>query len=181
MLLIMTVITGIAYPVLITALGQVFFSQQANGSLISSGGKTIGSALVGQKFTDYKYFWPRPSAIDYNPLPSGGSNLGPTSAELKDSIAARQTRLLAANGEPAPADLLCASASGLDPDISPEGARCQVTRLVRMRHLDQLQKRTLLELIEKNTETPSLGVFGQPRVNVLRLNLALDSLVKASQ
>jgi K+-transporting ATPase ATPase C chain len=172
-----TVLTGIAYPLLITGVGRIFFARQADGSLIESGGKTVGSELVGQKFSDLRYFWPRPSAVDYNPLPSGGSNLGPTSADLKDSIAARRLRLQTAGGA-VPVDLLCASGSGLDPDISPEAARYQVDRIMSARQLDPDSRNALLSLIAKYTETPDLGILGQPRVKVLRLNLALDSLDK---
>jgi K+-transporting ATPase ATPase C chain len=144
-------------------------------------GRTVGSELVGQKFTDPGYFWSRPSAVDYNPLPSGGSNLGPTSAALKESIVLRRTVYAETGKAEIPADLLCASASGLDPDISPEAARYQVDRVALARLLDQTQKSALLLLIDSQTEYPAAGIFGQPRINVLRLNLAVDSLVKASR
>jgi K+-transporting ATPase ATPase C chain len=179
-LVAMTVLTGIVYPLLVMAVGHFLFPYQATGSLITVDGKIAGSALVGQRFADSSYFWSRPSVTDYNAFPSGASNLGPTSAALKDSVTARRSRFLAANGESATADFLCASASGLDPDISPEGARRQLGRIERVRHLDPPQKKALLEVIERSTETPELGIFGQPRVNVLRLNLALDSLSRVS-
>jgi K+-transporting ATPase ATPase C chain len=175
-----TVLTGVAYPLLMTGIGRLFFPGQANGSFIELNGKSIGSALVGQKFSDPRYFWGRPSAVDYNPLPSGGSNLGPTSAELKDSIVARSLRLQSSGGA-VPVDLLCASGSGLDPDISPEAARYQVDRIMLARQLDRDSRTALLSLITKYTEAPALGILGQPRVNVLRLNLALDSLDKKTR
>ena len=174
----MTVLTGIAYPLLITGVGRLFFAHQAEGSLIIDGGKVLGSELIAQKFTDPRYFWPRPSAVDYNTLPSGGSNLGPTSASLKDSIMARRSRLAVADSAPIPVDLLCASGSGLDPHISPEAAHYQLERVASARQLDKAQRTVLLSLIDKYTEAPTIGILGQLRVNVLRLNLALDSLGK---
>jgi K+-transporting ATPase ATPase C chain len=180
MLLIMTIITGVAYPLVITAVAQLIYPDQANGSLIQSDGKSVGSALIGQKFTDPKYFWSRPSGVDYNPMPSSGTNLGPTSSVLRDSVVARTAKLRTGTNatDPIPADLLFASGSGLDPEISPEAARFQVDRIASARQLDQAQRTALLSLVERYTETPSLGIFGQLRVNVLKLNLALDSLGK---
>ena len=175
--LILTVVTGIIYPLLITVLGQIIFPGQANGSLIKIDGKIVGSALLGQKFTDDKYFWSRPSAVDYNPLPSGGSNLGATSAALRDSVLARKDVLERSNpGSIAvPSDLLFASGSGLDPDISPEAARFQIDRVAQARGLDNDQKKRVIELVEKYVKQPDSGIFGEPRINVLSLNLALDS------
>jgi K+-transporting ATPase ATPase C chain len=175
--LIMTIITGIVYPILITVAGQTLFPQKANGSLIKVDGRFIGSELLGQKFTSDKYFWPRPSAIDYNPLPSGGSNLGPTSAALKDSAMMRKDVLEKVNpGESkVPIDLLFASGSGLDPDISPQAARFQIDRVARARRLDNEGKNRLIKLIEKQIRQPDFGIFGELRINVLKLNLALDS------
>ena len=120
----MTILTGIIYPLLITLIAQGLFAGKASGSLITQNDKVIGSALIGQKFTSSKYFWPRPSAVDYNPLPSSGSNLGPTSADLKAKVQSQRDSLMAANPgkDQIPSDLLFASASGLDPDISPEAA-----------------------------------------------------------
>jgi K+-transporting ATPase ATPase C chain len=177
-IVLMTARTGIAYPLLITGVGRLFFAHQAEGSLIIDGGQVLGSELIAQKFIDPGYFWPRPSAVDYNPLPSGGSNLGPTSAGLKDSILARRSRFAAADGAPVPADLLCASGSGLDPHISPEAAHYQLERVASARQLDKAQRTALLSLIDKYTEALTIGILGQPRVNVLMLNLALDSLGK---
>jgi potassium-transporting ATPase KdpC subunit len=178
MLLIMTIITGIAYPLLITAVGQLFFPGRANGSLIEIDGKTVGSALIAQKFTGDQYFWPRPSAVDYNPMPSSGSNIGPSSAVLRDSVAARITALKKSTDSvnAIPPDLLFASGSGLDPHISPEAAQFQLARVASARHFDQAKVGAAQNLIAKYTEMPTIGIFGQRRVNVLRLNLALDSI-----
>ncbi|MCX6825777.1 MAG: potassium-transporting ATPase subunit KdpC [candidate division Zixibacteria bacterium] len=178
LMLVMTLITGLAYPLLISVVAKIFFANKAMGSPILKNGVFIGSALIGQNFTGQRYFWPRPSVIDYNPLPSGGSNLGPTSAALKDIIAERRALLQAVYGKEKeiPNDLLFASASGLDPHISPEAARYQVDRIIKARDLDQLTKTSFLNLIDKYTESPILGLLGEPRVNVLKLNLALDSL-----
>ncbi len=179
-LIVLTLLTGVVYPLLVTVVGYLCFPHQASGSLLVVNGRPVGSNLVGQKFTDSSYFWPRPSTIDYDPLPSGGSNLGPTSDALKDSISSRRNRLAQTGNGAVPIDLLCASASGLDPDISPEAALFQADRVARARRLDQAQKTALLSLVERHTEYPNIGIFGQPRINVLRLNLALDSLIKAS-
>ncbi len=181
MLITMTILTGVAYPFLISGVAWLVFPFQAGGSLVQANGRVVGSILVGQKFESNNYFWPRPSAVNYNPMPSGGSNMGPTSASLKDSVAARRQWLERANGNPATPDLLCTSASGLDPDISPEAARSQVDRVVSARHLDANQKTMLIELIDRVSEGPDFMVFGEPRVNVLRLNLALDSLLNSEQ
>jgi potassium-transporting ATPase KdpC subunit len=177
LLLIMTVITGIAYPLLITVLGQALFPGKANGSFRKVDGRFIGSELIGQKFTSDKYFWPRPSAIDYNPLPSGGSNLGPTSQVLRDSVTARKEFLKKANPSSGkvPIDLYFASGSGLDPDISPETARFQIDRVAHARGLDNHDKIRLINLVEKQIKQPDLGILGEPRINVLSLNLVLDS------
>jgi len=176
--LILTVITGVIYPLLITVLGQVIFPKQANGSLISINDQTIGSSLLGQKFAQEKYFWPRPSAIDYNPLPSGGSNLGPTNAMLKDLVREHKLILEKSNSSSnaVPADLLFTSGSGLDPDISPEAARFQIERIVNARGLDNNNKIRLIDLVEKQIKKQDFGILGEPRINVLELNLALDSI-----
>jgi potassium-transporting ATPase KdpC subunit len=176
--LILSVVTGLAYPLFISLISQAFFPGKANGSFIKVNGKIVGSTLIGQKFTEDNYFWPRPSVADYNPLPSSGSNLGPTSAALKDSVTARREFLLKSNPNSGriPMDLLFASASGLDPDISPEAARFQINRVAHARRLDNEQKKKLIELVEKHIEQPDLGIFGEPRINVLSLNLALDSI-----
>jgi K+-transporting ATPase ATPase C chain len=161
----------------------LLFPHHASGSLLRTSGTIIGSELIGQRFTTSKYFWPRSSAIDYNPLPSGGSNLGPTSADLKRLLAERRGMLRAAGSTDLaiPADLLYASGSGLDPHISPQGAHFQVERISRARHLDETGKKRLLALIMAHTEGRTFGLFGEPRANVLELNVALDSLLKVPE
>jgi len=176
--LILIVITGLAYPLAITGAAHVLFPQQANGSLIENGqGQTIGSALIGQNFSNPNYFWGRPSVNDYNAMASGGSNLGPTSKKLHDEVEARAVALRQASGLPAdavvPAERVTASASGLDPDISPAAANFQVPRVARVRGLPEA---TLYTLIKQQTTGRTLGILGEPRVNVLQLNRALDAL-----
>ena len=176
--LILTVVTGIFYPLLITLLGQAIFPDKANGSLIGIDGKYVGSTLLGQPFTEDRYFWPRPSAINYNPLPSGGSNQGMTSALLDSTVNERRRALREANPDAGdvPSDLLFASSSGLDPDISPAAARFQINRVANARGLDKDGKNRLIKLIEKRIEPRDFGILGEPRINVLRLNLAIDSM-----
>jgi K+-transporting ATPase ATPase C chain len=173
----MTILTGIVYPLLITGLAQILFPDKAKGSFVLFRGKIVGSALIGQRFNSERYFWPRPSAIDYNPLPSGGSNLGPTSAELLKKVTERRKSLEETNPNSGavPVDLLFASGSGLDPHITPEAAKYQIERVARARGLDIEQKNRLIVLVKKHVESPVLGIFGEPRINVLRLNLAIDS------
>ncbi|SRR5581483_4450090 len=168
--IIFTVLTGVIYPLAVTAVSKSLFAKKANGSLIVSGDKIVGSELLAQKFQSAKYFWPRPSAADYATVASGASNKGPTSADLAKAIDANRATF----GDDAPADLLTASASGLDPHISPEAALQQVSRVADARKLshDQVQK-----LVQKFTEDSQLGFLGEPRVNVLALNLALDELM----
>lgn len=177
----MTVLLGIAYPLAITGLAQVFFPGQANGSLITgSDGKVIGSALIGQNFTGPGYFHPRPSAAGasgYDATASGGSNLGPTNKKLIDivnqrAIAYRQENGLAA-GQLVPVDAVTASASGLDPDITPANAYLQAPRVAKARGMAEADVRSL---VQKHTEGPVLGIFGESTVNVLELNLDLDRL-----
>ena len=179
MLLVMTVITGIAYPLLVTGLSQLIFPSQANGSLIARNGQPIGSTLIGQSFTEPKYFWGRPSATSpqaNNGMSSGGSNLGPTNPALTDAVKQRIAALQAAdpgNHAPVPVDLVTSSGSGLDPEISPAAAQYQLARVARVRGLDEAQVRLL---VEQATSGRQLGLLGEPRVNVLQLNLALDGL-----
>jgi K+-transporting ATPase ATPase C chain len=179
MLLVMTIITGIAYPLLATGVAQVLFPHQANGSLIEKNGKPVGSELIGQNFDDPRYFWGRPSATvpqPYNGTASNGSNQGPTNPALRDAVQQRIDALRKAdpgNTAPVPADLVMASGSGLDPEISPAAAQYQVARVARVRHLSGAQ---VQELVAKFTRGRQLGFLGEPRVNVLALNLALDGL-----
>jgi potassium-transporting ATPase KdpC subunit len=177
MLVVLTILTGVIYPLVITLAGGIIFPAQANGSLITKDGAVVGSSLIGQANDDPAYFWNRPSAINYSPLPSSGSNLGPTSAALQTAVEEHAAAVRAANNLPddaiIPQDLLFASGSGLDPHISPEAARLQITRVAEARGLDVAQ---VTELVEGAIEQPQLGILGQPRVNVLLLNLALDQL-----
>lgn len=177
LVLLMTVLTGLAYPLAINGIGQVLLPARANGTLIERDGKVVGSALIGQSFTSDRYFWSRPSATSpdpYNAASSSGSNLGTTSVKLKDRVAGEVTRLTGAGfAEPVPADAVTTSGSGLDPDISPAFAQGQIARVATARGLEQA---AVTSLVEQQTKNPSLGVIGEARVNVLELNLALDAL-----
>jgi K+-transporting ATPase ATPase C chain len=173
----MTILLGVVYPLAITGISQAVFPYQANGSLIIAGGKVIGSELIGQHFTKPEYFQPRPSAAGpdgYDAASSSGSNLGPTSKKLIDRVQVSVDKFRRENPGyqgPIPADLLTASASGLDPHISPESARAQAPRIANARGVTAV----LIEhLIAQHTEGPDLGLLGEPRVNVLRLNFVLD-------
>jgi potassium-transporting ATPase KdpC subunit len=174
---LLTLLTGALYPALITGLAQVLFPHQANGSLITRNGQVLGSELIGQQFTDPKYFWGRLSAtsgVPYNAAASSGSNLGPTNPALFDQVKARVSALQAAdpgNTQPIPVDLVTASGSGLDPQISVAAARYQAGRVARERGLTLAQVNAL---IDQHTTGRTLGFLGQPRVNVLELNLALE-------
>ena len=176
-LLLLTLLTGAVYPAVITGLAQVLFPHQANGSLIVAGGQVVGSELIGQPFDSPRYFWGRPSATapyPYNAAASAGSNLGPTNPALVDAVAGHIRALRAAdpgNLQPIPVDLVTASASGLDPDISPAAALYQAPRVARARGLDE---NALRQLVNQYTVGRQLGILGEPRVNVLELNLALD-------
>jgi potassium-transporting ATPase KdpC subunit len=176
---LLTLITGVAYPALITVIAQVVFHDQANGSVLIQDGRAIGSRLIGQSFDDAKYFWGRPSAtgpMGYNSAASSGSNLGPTNPALLDAIKGRVEAIRAAHPDqnsPIPVDLVTASGSGLDPHISPAAAEYQVARIAKVRGLSENKVR---EVVILNTEGRSLGVLGEPRVNVLQLNLSLDTL-----
>jgi potassium-transporting ATPase KdpC subunit len=167
--IILTLLTGILYPLAMTGVAQLLFPKQANGSRIIAGGKLVGSDLIVQKFESPKYFWPRPSSADYATFPSGASNKGPTSADLKKSIDERRAKF----GKDAPVDLLTASGSGLDPHISPEATRLQISRVASARNMSIQQ---IAKIVDRTIEAPQLGFLGEPRVNVLKLNLALDQL-----
>jgi K+-transporting ATPase ATPase C chain len=186
-LVLLTAITGLAYPLAMTEIAGAIFPKQAQGSLVERDGKVIGSVLIGQEFKDDKYFHGRPSATTapdladstktvpapYNAANSGGSNLGPTSKALNDRVKEDVDRLKAENSRLAvPIDLVTTSASGLDPDISPEGALFQVPRVAKARNMPEDRVR---QLVTANTEGRLIGLFGEPRVNVLALNLALDA------
>jgi K+-transporting ATPase ATPase C chain len=177
LLLIFTLLTGVLYPLAVTAVAQAVMSRQANGGLVRVGDQVAGSDLIGQANGDSRYFWPRPSAVGYNPLPSGGSNQSATSAALREAVAERERAFRAAHGldadTPVPADMLYASGSGLDPHISPAAAEYQVRRVAAVRGLDEAAVRAL---VAEYTEGRQWGFLGEPRVNVLRLNLALDAL-----
>lgn len=175
---ILTIVTGVAYPLAVTGIAQLLFPHQANGSLIYKDGKPIGSTLVGQPFDDPKYFWGRPSAtapFPYNASASSGSNLGPTNPVLIETVKTRVAALKAAdprNDAPVPVDLVTASGSGLDPHISPAAAEYQVRRVTRARGAEEGFVRTL---VSQHTEGRQMGMLGERRVNVLALNLALDA------
>jgi len=173
-LFVFTLITGVFYPLLVTGVAQTFFAKQANGTLIEMNRKIIGSELLAQKFQAANYFWPRPSANDYNAVPGGASNLGPTSLKLKGRVEESMKSFnVAHDNNLKPYDLLLTSGSGLDPHVTPETAAFQVTRVAEAR---KMSPEKLSELIESITEKPFLGLIGKSRVNVLKLNLALDQL-----
>ncbi len=184
-----TVLTGIAYPLAMTGVAQALFHRQANGSLIERDGKVVGSTLIGQVFADAKYFHGRPSATTdtdpndstktvpapYNAQNSGGSNLGPTSKALVDRVKEDVDKLKAENSKPVPVDLVTASASGLDPDITPAAAAFQIPRVAKARNMPET---AVAELVAKASYGRTLGIIGEPHVNVLELNLALDRAAK---
>ena len=167
-LLVLTVLTGIAYPLVVTGIARIAFAGTSSGSLIKNGDQTVGSILLAQKTESPKYFWPRPSGADYATVASGASNKGPTSADLAKAIAERREKL----GKDAPDELVTASGSGLDPHLSPAAAKYQAPRIAADRNVPVEKINTLVEQL---TEGPQLGFLGESRVNVLALNLALDA------
>ena len=179
LLLTFTLMTGLIYPLAVTAIAQLIFPRQANGSLIVQNGQTVGSTLIGQPFDDPRYFWGRLSATSpypYNAASSSGSNLGPSNPALLDEVKGRIAALKAAdptNTQPIPVDLVTSSGSGLDPDISVAAALYQLPRLARLRGLSES---TLRSLVDQYTQGRTLGFLGEPRLNVLELNLALDAI-----
>jgi len=179
-IIMFTVIFGFLYTVLITLIAQIIFPVKANGSMIIKDNLVIGSELISQKFESNKYFWSRPSAIDYNPMPSGASNFGPTSKILKEQSEEREMEFLKNNllkdSSPIPSEMKYASASGIDPHISPEAAILQIERISEARKFTVLQKKKLLNLVTSKMENPFLGFVGEYRINVLLLNLELDNI-----
>ena len=177
---LLTVLLGAGYPLLVTGLAQLAFPDKANGSLIRDGNRLVGSELIGQKFDNDLYFSSRPSSTGYNTLPSGGSNLGPTSSKLKQLVADRKIQFREFNqlagSEDVPSEMLFASASGLDPHISVAAALLQVDRICTVRLFTEMQKKQLLQLVGDLTESPQFGLFGEERVNVLNLNMKLDKI-----
>ncbi|HET9570701.1 MAG TPA: potassium-transporting ATPase subunit KdpC [Bacteroidales bacterium] len=180
--LVLTVLTGMVYPLVITGVAQLAFPAKANGSILVENRQVIGSALLGQRFDSTAYFSSRPSATEYQSLPSGGSNFAVTSNKLLHQVAVRAKQFGSANGlsdtKSIPSEMLFASASSLDPHISPQAARLQVNRIVVARRLNTVHKKKLLRLIDEQTEKPQFFCLGEERVNVLQLNLQLDKVFK---
>lgn len=180
LLLYLTIITGIIYPVLMTIISNAVFPNKCAGSMIEGKEKVLGSELIGQSFDNAIYFSPRPSAISYNPVPSGGTNQGPTNALLKDSVEQRRKRYIETNflpeGTHVPEDAIFASASGVDPHISVENATLQLNRIIKSRNFDENKQTELKELINRLIEKPQFGILGEERINVLKLNIQLDKL-----
>ena len=177
----LTIITGIIYPLLVTGIAQGIFPEKANGSLIYRNGKPVGSALIGQQFSDPRYFWGRPSAtatVPYNATASSGSNYGPMNPAYLEAVQSRITALVVAdpgNRNPIPVDLTTASGSGLDPDISPAGAEYQIPRVARLRGFSE---GTVRDIVHRHTSGRFLSILGEPVVHVLEVNLALDEMAK---
>ena len=174
----MTILTGVIYPLFVTVIGQTIFYNHSNGSMIVVNNKTVGSELIGQKFAGIQYFNSRPSAIDYNPIPSGASNLSVTSKELQLRTKRNTFAFDSINQIPAtqsiPSEMIYASGSGLDPHISPQAALLQVNRICKARHLPETTQKRIADLISHSTEGRQLGFLGEERINVLKLNLELD-------
>jgi K+-transporting ATPase ATPase C chain len=180
LLLFMTILLGLIYPVFMFIIGKIIFPGKSAGSFIEINGNVIGSELIAQKFDSSIYFQPRPSAIDYQPMPSGASNLGPTSQKLKDMSDSLRKAFILKNNLPAntdvPPDAIFASGSGIDPHISPVNALLQSDRVSKERNFDTNRKKQLADLIKRLTEGPQFGILGEQRINVLLLNIELDKL-----
>lgn len=180
--LFFTLLTGVVYPLLVTGIAQALNPEKANGSILVSGGKKIGSKLIGQQFDSTIYFTSRPSSISYNPLPSGGSNYGLTNGKLVKLVADRREQFIVFNQLDSltivPSEMVFASASGLDPHISPDAALLQTERVSLARHFDNGQKKRLFQIINRLTEKPQFFCLGEDRINVLILNIELDKLVE---
>ncbi len=178
--LFLTILTGVIYPLMITGIGQLAFSDKANGSIIYKDNKAIGSSLIGQQFDSTIYFSSRPSAIGYNPLPSGGSNYSLTSDTLKKLVVERRKQFISFNNLDSnaviPSEMIFASASGLDPHISLQAAMLQVERIAKARHYNANQKQKLIDLIKENKESPQFLCLGDEKINVLLLNLASNKI-----
>jgi K+-transporting ATPase ATPase C chain len=178
--LFITLLTGIIYPILVTAIAQAIFPEKSNGSLIIKNHKIIGSELIGQQFDSAVYFTSRPSAISYNPLPSGGSNFGLINSKLKQLVTERKQQFISFNQLDSltsiPSEMLFASASGLDPHISKQAALLQVNRISKVRNFNEIQKQKLIECVNILNEKPQFLILGEKRVNVLLLNLRLDEI-----
>jgi K+-transporting ATPase ATPase C chain len=176
----LTIVCGLLYTLAVTAIARCVFPRQSQGSLVLAKGRVIGSELLGQAFTGPEYFWPRPSTVAYDPMPSGASNLSVAGNALKDTSAARARAFRNANGLPresiVPGDMVFSSGSGLDPHISPEAARLQINRIAGRRNMTSLQKEALAAMVERSIEQSQLGFLGMPRVNVLMLNCMLDNV-----
>lgn len=176
----LTFLTGVVYPLIVTLIAQITMPQKANGNFITIGGKIIGAERIAQKFEDPKYFWPRPSATNYSAMPSGGSNLGPISLKLKQQIKERKNHLIESNplkiDQPVPIELLFASGSGLDPDISIAAAEYQIERIIKARNWPSNAHKTIIDIINTHTKGRSHPLFTSRYVNVLRLNITLDEL-----
>lgn len=179
-LILMTLLTGLFYPLFIFGIAKIFFPNKSQGSIIEKNGNKIGSLLIGQKFESPAYFHPRPSAIDYQPMPSGASNLGPTSLMLKNVSDSLKKSFIRNNflpdNTPIPSDVIFASGSGIDPHISPENAFLQFERICKYRNFDNKKKTLFSKVLYRIIETPQYGFLGEPRINVLILNMELDKL-----
>jgi K+-transporting ATPase ATPase C chain len=180
--IVLTILTGFIYTFVITAVANVAFPRRAKGSLVINNGQVTGSELIGQQFTSNRYFQARPSAVSYNPMPSGGSNASVVSAKLRGDVDKRRLEFCTTNGlndsVPVPSDMLFTSASGLDPHISPDAARLQINRIAANRNFTGSQRAVLDSIVEHSIEPPQAGILGEPRVNVLMLNMKLEGMGK---